>query len=43
MALNIELKVDNGSECQTEDMTLKAKQKKDMTTLNVELDRGWWL
>ena len=43
MALDIELKADNDSECQTKDTTLKAKQNKYMTTLNVELDRGWLL
>lgn len=43
MALDIELKADNDSECQTKDTTLKAKQNKYMTTLNVELDREWLL
>ena len=31
------------SECQTEDVALNAKRKKDMTTLNIELNKGWWL
>ena len=41
--LDIELKTNNNSKCQTKDTTFNAKQKKDMTTLNVELDREWWL
>ena len=43
MALDIELKTNNNSKCQTKDTAFNAKQKKDMTTLNVELDKEWWL
>ena len=28
------------SECQTEDVALNSKRKKDMTTLNIELNKG---
>ena len=37
MALNVELEIDNDFECQTEDMALNAKLKKNMMTLNAKL------
>ena len=40
MALNVELETDNDFECQTEDMTLNAKLKKNMMALNAELKKN---
>ena len=37
MALNVELRINDDSECQTEDVTLNVKRKRDMMTPNVEL------
>ena len=37
MALNIELRTNDGSEFQTEDATLNIKRKKDIMALNVKL------
>ena len=37
IALNVELRTNDGSERQTKDVTLNVKRKRDMMTPNVEL------